>query len=250
MTEDARGTAIVIGVGAARGTGAAVARRFAAGGLHTVLAGRTEERLADRRDEIVAAGGSAAIHVLDVRKEDQVAALFAAVAGTGAPIRAVVFNPGANVRHPLAETETWLFEHLWRVACFGGFLVAREATRRMAETGGGSLLFTGATGSQRGAAGHAAFAAAKAGLRMVAQSAAREYGPRGVHVAHVIVDGAIDGEKIRLGFAERAEELEAMGQDDNMLDPDAIAETFWQLHLQPRSAWTHELDIRPWVETF
>ena len=111
-------------------------------------------------------------------------------------------------------------------------------------------MVTGATGSLRGKAGHSAFAAAKAGLRMVAQSAAREYGPHGVHVAHIIVDGAIDGEKIRQGFAERAAELDAMGQPDNMLDPDAIAETFWQIHAQPRSAWTHELDIRPWVEKF
>lgn len=244
------GTAIIIGVGAARGTGAAVARRFASGGLHTVLAGRTEERLAERASEITVAGGSASIHVLDVRKEDEVATLFDAVEAAHAPVKSVTFNPGANVRHSLAETETWLFEHLWRVSCFGGFLVSREATRRMADSGGGSLLFTGATGSVRGANGYAAFAAAKAGLRMVAQSAAREYGPQGVHVAHIIVDGAIDGEKIRQGFAERAAELDAMGQADNMLDPEAIAEAFWQVHTQPRSAWTHELDLRPWTETF
>ncbi len=250
MTPSTGGTAIIIGVGAQRGTGAAVARRFAADGLHTVLAGRTEERLKERADEIAAEGGNASVHVLDVRKEDQVTALFDAVEAAHAPIRSVVFNPGANVRHPLAETEAWLFEHLWRVSCFGGFLVTREATKRMAESGGGSLLFTGATGSLRGADGHAAFAAAKAGLRMVAQSAAREYGPQGVHVAHVIVDGAINGDKIRKGFAERAAELDAKGEVDNMLDPDAIAEAFWQLHLQPRSAWTHELDIRPWTETF
>ena len=250
MADGSGGSAIIIGVGAERGTGAAVARRFAAGGLHTVLAGRTEERLAERRDEIIAAGGSASVHVLDVRKEDEVTALFDAAEAAHAPIRSVTFNPGANVRHPLAETEAWLFEHLWRVSCFGGFLVSREATRRMAAAGGGSLLFTGATGSLRGANGHAAFAAAKAGLRMVAQSAAREYGPKGVHVAHIIVDGAIDGEKIRQGFAERAEELDAMGQADNMLDPDAIAEAFWQVHAQPRSAWTHELDLRPWTEKF
>ncbi len=250
MAEVKGGSAIIIGVGAERGTGAAVARRFAAGGLHAVLAGRTEDRLAERAGEIEAAGGSASIHVLDVRKENEVAALFDAVEAAHAPIRSVTFNPGPNVRHPLAETKTWLFEHLWRVSCFGGFLVSREATQRMAASGGGSLLFTGATGSLRGANGHSAFAAAKAGLRMVAQSAAREYGPKGVHVAHIIVDGAIDGEKIRQGFAESAEELDAMDQQDNMLDPDAIAETFWQVHAQPRSAWTHELDLRPWTEKF
>ncbi|MBS29247.1 MAG: glucose 1-dehydrogenase [Alphaproteobacteria bacterium] len=250
MAESEAGTAIVIGVGAEQGTGAAVARRFAAGGMHTVLAGRTAERLEERQAEIAAAGGTATVHVLDVRKEDEVAALFAAAETLDGTLRAVVFNPGANVRYPLAETETWLFEHLWRVSCFGGFLVTREATERLAANGGGSLLFTGATGSMRGANGHAAFAAAKAGLRMVAQSAAREYGPRGVHVAHVIVDGAIDGEKIRQGFPQRAEEMEAKGVEDTMLDPEAIAEAFWQLHLQPRSAWTHELDMRPWVEDF
>ena len=190
------------------------------------------------------------MHVLDVRKEDEVASLFNKVEANHAPIRSVTFNPGANVRHPLRETETWLFEHLWRVSCFGGFLVSREATQRMAANGGGSLLFTGATGSLRGANGHSAFAAAKAGLRMVAQSAAREYGPQGVHVAHIIVDGAINGDKIRQGFAARAAELDAMDLMDNMLDPDAIAEAFWQLHVQPKSAWTHELDLRPWTEKF
>lgn len=250
MADRVNGAAIVIGVGAERGTGAAVARRFAAGGMHVVVAGRTGERLAARQAEIEATGGRAATHVLDVRREEQVAALFAAADEFDTPLRAVVFNPGANVRHPLAGTESWLFEHLWRVACFGGFLVAREASERLAANGGGSLLFTGATGSLRGADGHAAFAAAKAGLRMVAQSAAREYGPRGVHVAHVVVDGAIDGERIREGLPDRVAEIEASGKADAMLDPDAIAETFWQLHLQPRSAWTHEMDLRPAAEIF
>tara|TARA_R110002110_G_scaffold415612_6_gene652189 strand:- start:220644 stop:221384 length:741 start_codon:yes stop_codon:yes gene_type:complete len=243
-------TAIIIGVGAERGTGAAVARRFAAEGLHVAIAGRTLDRLVARQGEIKAAGGAASVHTVDVRKENQVIDLFAAVEEMEGPIRAVVFNPGANVKFPLAETEAWMFEHLWRVSCFGGFLVAREATQRMAASGGGSLLFTGATGSLRGANGHAAFAAAKAGLRMVAQSAAREYGPQGVHVAHIIVDGAIDGDAIRRGFPERAEELSSDAQTDKMLDPDAIAETFWQVHTQPRSAWTQELDLRPWTETF
>lgn len=236
-------TAIVFGVGAHQGIGAATARRFADGGLHVVLAGRNEERLRKRQAEIETAGGSAAIHLVDVRKEDAVTALFDSI---DTPISAVVFNPGANVKHPLAETEAWLFEHLWRVACFGGFLVAREATKRMAESGGGSLLYTGATGSLRGAAGHSAFAAAKAGLRMVAESAAREYGPQSVHVAHVIVDGVVNGDKVRAAFPD----LVAQHGDDGLIDPDAIAEAFWQLHVQPRNAWTFELDLRPYNETF
>lgn len=236
-------TAIVFGVGAHQGIGAAIGRRFAEGGLHVILAGRNEERLRERQADIEIAGGSADIHPVDVRKEDAVAALFDSIDSS---ISAVVFNPGANVKHPLVETEAWLFEHLWRVACFGGFLVAREATKRMAESGGGSLLYTGATGSLRGAAGHSAFAAAKAGLRMVAESAAREYGPRGVHVAHVIVDGVVNGDKVRAVFPD----LVARRGDEGLLNPDSIAEAFWQLHVQPRNAWTFELDLRPYSETF
>jgi NAD(P)-dependent dehydrogenase (short-subunit alcohol dehydrogenase family) len=191
-------------------------------------------------------GARKTVCVNDVRQEDAVIGLFDTVAAMDGTLCAVVFNPGANVKHPLAETESWLFEHLWRVSCYGGFLVAREATRRMAETGGGSLLFTGATGSLRGSAGHSAFAAAKAGLRMVAQSAAREYGPKGVHVGHVIVDGPIDGDAIRKAFPELVESRGA----DGLLDPGAIAETFWQMHIQPRNAWTFETELRPWIEKF
>lgn len=242
MTE----TAIIIGVGAQRGLGAALARRFAAGGMHVVIAGRSEERLRERADELEASGGVVSVCVTDVRKEDGIAALFDfAEQHAGVP-KAVVFNPGANVRVSLAETEAWLFEHLWRVATFGAFLVAREAARRMLPAGGGSLLFTGATGSLRGAAKHAAFAAAKAGVRMVAQSCAREYGPLGLHVAHVIVDGAIDGDQVRKGLPELVE----VRGSEGLLDPDAIAEAFWQIHTQTPSAWTHELDLRPFKEPF
>ena len=237
-------TALIIGVGAYAGIGAAVARRFAVQGLHVALAGRTLERLEERASEIRNAGGSASVHPTDVRKEDQISALFDAAESQG-PLRSVVFNPGANVRHSLAETEAWLFEHIWRVATFGGFLVAREAARRM-HTSGGSVLFTGATGSLRGAAGHAAFAAAKGGLRMVAQSMAREYGPQGLHVAHIIVDGAVDGERVRAGFPGR---LDNVGKDE-ALAPDSIADSFWHLHAQAPSAWTFELDLRPFKETF
>ena len=243
--DDGSPVAIVVGVGAHRGLGSAIARRFAQGGLHVVLAGRTEERLAERAREITAAGGACSVQPTDVRKEDQVDALFEAAASIG-QLQAVVFNPGANVRFSLAETETWLFEHLWRVSTFGGFLVARQAARRMVGTVGGSVLFTGATGSWRGAAGHAAFAAAKAGLRMVAQSLAREYGPQGLHVAHIVIDGAVDGDRVRAGFPDTP----TIKGPDGMLDVDAVAETYWQVHRQPPSAWTFEIDLRPFKEHF
>ena len=242
MTE----TAIIIGVGARRGLGGSLARRFAAGGMHVVISGRSEDRLRARAAEIEAAGGSVSVCPSDVRKEDHIARLFDFAEQRGAAPTAVVFNPGANVRVSLAETEAWLFEHLWRVATFGAFLVARAAATRMVPAGGGTLLFTGATGSLRGAAMHAAFAAAKAGVRMVAQSTAREYGPRGLHVAHVIVDGAIDGDQVRKGLPEL---VEARGSE-GLLEPDAIAEAFWQIHCQPPSAWTHEMDLRPFKESF
>ena len=232
-------TAIIIGVGAHRGLGAALARRFAAGGMNVVIAGRSEDRLRERAGEIEAAGGSVSVCPTDVRKEDQIAHLFDFAEQQGDVPKAVVFNPGANVRVSLVE-------HLWRVATFGAFLVARAAANRMVPAGGGTLLFTGATGSIRGAAMHTAFAAAKAGVRMVAQSAAREYGPRGLHVAHVIVDGAIDGDQVRKGLPELAE---ARGSD-GLLDPEAIAELFWQIHCQPPNAWTHEVDLRPFKEPF
>ena len=246
MSDSTAKSAIVIGVGAARGVGAAVARRFALGGFHVVIAGRTEERLDERATEIRALGGKVTIHPTDVRKEDQIEALFDKAESLGLPIGSVTFNPGANVRYSLAETETWLFEHLWRVSTFGGFLVAREAARRMVSTGGGSVLYTGATGSLRGAAGHAAFASAKGGLRMVVQSMAREYGPQGLHVAHVIVDGPVDGDAVERGFPGRLKEA----GKDGALDVDAIAETFWHLHCQPRTAWTFEVDLRPFKEKF
>jgi len=239
-------TAIVIGVGAYRGLGAALARRFAAGGMNVVIAGRSEERLRERASELEASGSSVSVCPTDVRKEDQIAALFDFTEQRGDVPKAVVFNPGANVRVSLAETEAWLFEHLWRVATFGAFLVARAAASRMVPAGGGTLLYTGATASLRGAAMHAAFAAAKAGVRMVAQSAAREYGPQGLHVAHVIVDGAIDGDQVRKGLPEL---VDAKGSD-GLLDPEAIAEVFWQIHCQPPSAWTHEVDLRPFKESF
>jgi len=157
-----------------------------------------------------------------------------------------VFNAGANFRASILDTPAEMFEKVWRLGCYAGFLFGREAARRMAPRGKGTLLFTGATASVRGSAQFAAFAAAKGGLRQVAQSMARELGPKNLHVAHVVVDGMIDNRRTRERMAERARDL----PPDGMLATDAIAELFWQLHAQPRSAWTFEADLRPWAERF
>jgi len=155
-----------------------------------------------------------------------------------------VFNIGGNVRFPIREMTARVYYKTWEMACFAGFLMGREVAKVMVPRGRGTIIFTGATASVRGGAGFAAFAGAKHGLRALAQSMARELGPEGIHVAHSIIDGAIDTEFIRSNFPERA----ALKERDGILDPDAIAEAYWQLHRQPSSAWTHELDLRPWIE--
>lgn len=245
----ARSTALVVGVGAEQGLGAALGRRFAAGGHHVLLAGRTREKLDKVVRGIEARGGTAEAVLADATQEGEVIGLFdrAMAPGQGLePVNLVAFNAGDNRRTPLRETEAAMFEAFWRVGCLAGFLVGREAARRMAPLGRGTVLFTGATGSLRGGAGFAAFAAAKAGLRMVAQSMAREFGPQGLHVAHVLIDGGIDGERLRRAFPERM----AAKCEDGLLHPDAIAEVYWQIHLQQRSAWTQEIDLRPFSEPF
>lgn len=239
-------SAIVVGVGAERGLGAALARRFVREGLHVVVAGRTQTRLDQVVATIRADGGSAEGIATDMTREADVAALFDhAFAGDAAP-ELVVFNAGNNVRFPIRELEAETFEAAWRVGTLGGFLVGREAARRLAPLGRGSILFTGASASLRGRAGFAAFAAAKAGLRAVSQSMARELGPLGIHVAHVVIDGGIAGERLE----SRAPQRVAEAGEDGLLDIDAIAEAYWQLHRQHRSAWTQELDLRPFKESF
>jgi NAD(P)-dependent dehydrogenase (short-subunit alcohol dehydrogenase family) len=213
--------------GAGEGLGAALGRRFAQGGLEVVLSSRTQGERADLRDE------------------SEVAALFDRVEKRG-PVAVAVFNAGANFRASILDTPAEMFEKIWRLGCYAGFLFGREAARRMLARGRGTILFTGATASMRGAAQFAAFAAAKGGLRQVAQSMARELGPKNIHVAHVVVDGMIDNRRTRERVGERLKELPA----DGLLATDAIAELFWQLHVQPRSAWTFEADLRPWAERF
>ncbi|MBW2279172.1 MAG: SDR family NAD(P)-dependent oxidoreductase [Deltaproteobacteria bacterium] len=242
---DPRGSALIIGVGPSAGLGGALCRRFGAGGYHVIPAGRTEKRLADAADEVRAAGGTATPIVSDATSENEMIALFDQAESLG-PLEVVVYNAGNNQWGSFLEMEADFFESVWRVCCLGGFLAGREAARRMLPRNRGTLLFTGATASMRGRPPFAAFASAKAALRIVVQSMAREFGPQGLHVAHVVIDGAIDGDKINLGLPEYA----ASKGEDGMLGVDAIAETFWSLHAQHRSAWTQELDLRPFKETF
>ncbi|KQN19535.1 short-chain dehydrogenase [Sphingomonas sp. Leaf33] len=246
MTDGVPGVCLVIGAG--EGVGGAIARSFAAAG-HTVCVTRRARNL-DRLDALVAdirsAGGKAHAFGVDARSEEETTALFDRIEAEIGAIEIVVFNIGANVRFGLRETTVRVFHKVWEMACFSGFLAAREAARVMVPRGRGTILVTGATASLRGGAGFSAFAAAKSGLRAVAQSAARELGPQGIHVVHIICDGAIDGVFTR----SRTDDVADLLERDVILKPDEIAQTYVWLHRQPRSAWTHELDLRPWGETF
>lgn len=242
-------TAVVVGVGAERGVGAAVCRRFAKEGYHVLVAGRTPAKIEQVVATIAAGGGSAEAVQVDATREADVIALFdRAMATTSGrdPADVVVFNAGNNQHIPFREVDARLFEDFWRVGCFAGFLVGREAARRLAPLGRGTVIFTGASGSLRGKSGFAQFAAAKAGLRMISQSMAREFGPLGLHVAHVVIDGGINGQRL---ISRRPQLLQERGED-GLLDVDAISETYWQIHRQHRTAWTQEVDLRPFKENF
>jgi NAD(P)-dependent dehydrogenase (short-subunit alcohol dehydrogenase family) len=236
--------ALVAGVG--DGLGGAVAHRFARGGYQTVLVARSADRLARIAADIEAGGGRGIAYVADLREESAVAKLFDDVEAEIGPIGVAVSNTGANYRASILDTPADMFEKVWRLGCYAGFLVGREAARHMAPRGHGTIIFTGATASTRGASQFAAFAAAKGALRQVAQSMARELGPKGIHVASVIVDGMIDSQRVRSRFPERVAQL----PEDGMLKPADIAEVYWQIAQQPRSAWTFETDLRPWAEKF
>ena len=241
-----KGVCLVIGAG--DGVGGAIARAFAAAG-HPVCVTRRARNLAQLEalaTEITKDGGRALAFGVDARLEDEQIALFDRIEAEIGPLEVVVFNIGANVRFGLTETTSRVFTKVWEMACFSGFIAAREAARVMLPRGRGTILLTGATASVRGREGYSAFAAAKAGLRAVAQSAARELGPKGLHVAHVVVDGAIDGVNTRNNRAN-ADELLAEGR---ILNPVEIARNYVMLHQQERSAWTHELDLRPWTESW
>ena len=236
----------ILVIGAGDATGAAVARRFAREGYVACVTRRSEEKLAPLVERIRAEGGEAHGFGSDARKEEEMVALVDRVERDIAPIEVAVFNVGANVRFDVTETTSRVYFKVWEMACFGGFLMGREVARRMLPRGRGTIIFTGATASLRGRAGFSAFAGAKHGLRALAQSMARELGPQGIHVAHPIIDGAIDTDFIRTTFPD----LYARREEGGILDPEHIAEAYWQLHLQPRDAWTHEMDLRPWTESW
>jgi NAD(P)-dependent dehydrogenase (short-subunit alcohol dehydrogenase family) len=236
------GVALVIGAGDA--TGGAIARRFAAGGYVACVTRREAARLEPLLASIRSAGGTAHGFGSDARNEDEVVALVDRIERDIGAIEVLVFNIGANVPASILDETARKYFKIWELACFGGFLNGREVARRMVARGRGTILFTGATAGLRGSANFAAFAGAKHALRALAQSMARELGPRNIHVAHIVVDGAIDTEFIRTNFPERY----ALKEQAGILDPEHIAENYWYLHRQPRDAWTFELDLRPWME--
>lgn len=245
MAAGTPGTALILGVGP--GLGASLARRFAAAGHAVALASRSPENLADVVEEITAIGGTARAYGAEATEDAAVNNLLDSAEADLGPLDVAIFNASGRLRAPILETETAAFVDCWRNACLGGMILGREAARRMLPRGSGSILFTGATASMKGFAGSAGFAVGKFGLRALAQCMARELGPQGIHVAHFVIDGGIDNPRTR-------ERLTAAGsdrlQDDGLLSPDAIAETYYRTHAQPRSTWAHEVDLRPWRESF
>ena len=234
--------ALIIGAGDA--LGGAIAQRFAREGYVACVVRRDVQKLAPLVAAIEAEGGKAIAYGADARKEEQVTALYATIEKDVGPIEVMVFNIGANVQFSITETSAQKYFKVWEMGCMSGFLAGREAAKFMLTRGHGSILFTGATASTRGAANYAAFAGAKHGLRALAQSMARELGPQGIHVAHIVIDGAIDTEFIKNLFPERYKLKEV----DGILNPAHIAENYWHLHRQPRTAWTFEMDLRPYLE--
>src|ERR1700686_1862163 len=236
------------GIGAGDYIGAAIATRFAAEGFAVSAGRRNGEKLAPLVSEIEARGGKIFARSLDARKEDEITA-FLRDADKQAPLEVCIFNIGANVNFPILETTERVFRKVWEMACYSGFLAGREAARLMLPRGKGNIFFTGATASLRGGSGYAAFASAKFGLRAVAQAMARELGPKNIHVAHLIIDAGVDTEWVR---QRRLEALgpNALDKPDLLMPPASVAASYWQLYQQPKSAWTFELEMRPFGETW
>ena len=236
----------ILVIGAGDATGGAIARRFAREGYIACVTRRSEEKLQTLVKEIRDSGGEAHAFGSDARKEDEMIGLIEKIDSDIAPIDVAVFNIGANVRFSITETTARVYQKVWEMACFSGFLMGRETAKVMLPRGRGTIIFTGATASLRGREGFAAFAGAKHALRALAQSMARELWPKGIHVAHPVIDGAIDTEFIRTNFPDRYE----LKNQQGILSPDSIAEAYWQIHMQPRDAWTHETELRPWMESW
>ncbi|WP_374529959.1 SDR family oxidoreductase [Acinetobacter sp.] len=237
-----KGVALIIGAGDA--TGGEIAKRFARGGYIACMTRRNAAKLQPLINVIEQNGGTAYGFASDAREEEQVIALIEQIESSIGPIEVMVFNIGANVPCSILEETARKYFKIWEMACFSAFLAGREVAKRMVQREQGSIIFTGATAGVRGAANFAAFAGAKHALRALAQSMARELGPKNIHVAHVVVDGAIDTDFIETIFPE----IYALKEQDGILNPAHIAENYWHLAHQPRDAWTHELDLRPWIE--
>lgn len=235
-------TALVVGAGDS--LGAALARRFAREGLKVCVVRRNADKLQPLADAIRAAGGTVHAFGCDARREEQVVDLFAKVERDVGALEIVAFNIGGNIYFKLLEMTAQKYFKAWEMACFSGFLTAREAMKHMAPRGRGTLFFTGATAGLRGGEGYAAFATGKFGMRALAQSTAREFGKQGIHVAHVVIDGPIDTPFVH----ERFPDLVKTRPKDGLLQPDDIADSYWAIHQQKRSAWTFEADVRPWLE--
>lgn len=236
-------------VGAGDYIGAAIARRFAAGGFTVCMGRRGGDKLAPLVAEIEGAGGRAHGYTLDARDEDSVRDVMARIEAEVGPLDLVIFNVGGNVRFGILETTARVFRKVWEMACFAGFLTGREAARHMLPRGRGALFFTGASASMRGNAGYAAFGAGKAGLRSLAQSLARELGPKGIHVAHLVIDAGVDTAFVRERIAAAGGDPEAL-PPETLMQPERVAEAYWQLYHQPRDGWTFEMDLRPYAETW
>ena len=238
---------IALIVGAGDHIGAAIAKRFSQGGFTVCLGRRNGDKLAPLVAEIESVGGRAHGFSMDARDEENVAEVFKTIEETVGPIELVIFNVGANVYFPILDTTARVFRKVWEMACFGGFLTGREAARHMLPRGRGSLFFTGATASMRGGSGYAAFASAKAGLRNLAQSLARELGPQNIHVAHLVIDAGVDTDFVRARIAASGRDPDALAED-TLMRPASIAEAYWTLYHQSRDAWTFEMDLRPYGE--
>ncbi len=238
--------ALILGVGAVEGIGGSLCLRAATAGYHVVMVGRTQEKLNALVTAVEAAGGVAKGYVIDLSQVTEIAKLFKAIDDYDGKLDFVAYNAGNSFRHATEDMPANFFEEAWRICCFGGFVVGQSAAKRMAANGGGSIIFTGATASVKARPPFIAFASAKAALRSAAAGLAREYGPKGVHICHVVIDGGVEGAIRRKRLPK---EQDSAGRNE-LLSPTAIAETYWQLHLQHPSAWTFEIDLRPFNEVF